>query len=635
MKDMFAQGGSGSAGIKTNKQAIARAYNVKVSEVIYSNDITSTLDGKIVLFDKPTQISWKIPNGIPSGASIVSVANGQLTYSPGNITVNLIELVTGEEAFAAVNTLRQDLLSDTGSSNVNTKLTDISSAVSRSLTTKLRDCISVKDFGAVGDGITDDTAAIQAAIDSGTRSTEQLPSASNTIHHVLFPEGKYAVTSLLVGRRCSLHFEGGSLQPFDVNATQPYLIKFAEGYNKVYGIVIDMKYAMNYDTAIWCRGRYMDFIAPEIWAFKCAWIFGDPAWATDASSGALGDSEIQIIGGWCNWGITHHKAYGLNTIVQMIGHEAYSYKWSLPSGDPRKSAWEALPEITGYNCGALIYLTGSFTGNYSGQQPNFLSQLQITNDPNYKNSYGRYILSGTHCETGVLFACDSHGSNPIQDFNTQMLNAVNCTGYVSGGRGGYFISGLDSGQSISITGCNFYGVNMVDKVIYALNSKVHVSADSFPNLTSGNVFDNIQARYFSGYDNYMPIRVGTSAQALSNTLTAYRPTTMLTSDLDAAFAATYYDSTTGNFTAPQRMRNVKIDVALSPSAALFSDYVDIALYVNGASVQILSSQGTKPRASFFLHKINTGDVIQIRVAHYQSRTLDGTNDNSISISGSV
>jgi hypothetical protein len=49
---------------------------------------------------------------------------------------------------------------------------------------KLEQTVSVKDFGAVGDGVTDDTAAIQAALNSGTQS-------------ILFPEGTYKVTSTL------------------------------------------------------------------------------------------------------------------------------------------------------------------------------------------------------------------------------------------------------------------------------------------------------------------------------------------------------------------------------------------------------------------------------------------------------
>lgn len=529
-------------------------------------------------------------------------------------------------------TLRSQLASDTGS-DLTAYKSKLNKAVKRAIASKFADEVSVKDFGAVGDGVTDDTAAIQAAIDSGTRASEQLPSASSTVHTLVFPEGKYAVSGLLVGRRCNLYFDGGSLQPLDPSATQPYLIKFAEGYNKVYGICIDMKYAINYDTAIWCRGRYMTFTDPEIWAFKCAWTFGDPAWKDNAANGSLGDSEIQIIGGWCNWGITHHRAYGINTIIQIIGHEAYSYKWSLPEGDPRKAAWEALPEITGYNCGALIYLTGSFTGNYSGQQPNFLSQMQITNDPAYKNSYGRYVLTGTHCETGNLFQTDSHGSNDVQDFSTQMLTATNCTGYVSGGRGGYFINGGDAGQGISINACSFYGVNIKDKAIYALNSKVHVSADSFPDLTSANVLEAMQVRYPIGYESYNPVRVGTSSQVLSNTLTAFKPTTMLTSDLDPAYAATFYNSTTGDFSIPQKMRNVEVDVVLSPASATATDNVDIALYVNGSQTQVLSTVGTKPHVTFRVRSLKQGDVVQVRVAHYQNRTLDGTASNSIGIYG--
>lgn len=99
MKDMFAQGGSGSAGIKTNKQAIARACNVKVSEVIYSNDTITTLDGKKVIYDKPNQYIWGLPSGIPSGATIASVTGSSLVYNPGNVMVSLLPAPGSDASF--------------------------------------------------------------------------------------------------------------------------------------------------------------------------------------------------------------------------------------------------------------------------------------------------------------------------------------------------------------------------------------------------------------------------------------------------------------------------------------------------------------------------------------------------------
>ena len=55
-------------------------------------------------------------------------------------------------------------------------------AVARTVQSKLRDVVSAKDFGAVGDGIADDTVALQAAINAGS---------------VCLPTGTYLVTTTL------------------------------------------------------------------------------------------------------------------------------------------------------------------------------------------------------------------------------------------------------------------------------------------------------------------------------------------------------------------------------------------------------------------------------------------------------
>lgn len=59
-------------------------------------------------------------------------------------------------------------------------------AVTRSVESKLQETVSVKDFGAVGDGVTDDTLAIQTAIDSMERGI------------LLFPAGDYRTTDTIV-----------------------------------------------------------------------------------------------------------------------------------------------------------------------------------------------------------------------------------------------------------------------------------------------------------------------------------------------------------------------------------------------------------------------------------------------------
>ncbi|EJS6251368.1 hypothetical protein N1226_000984 [Escherichia coli] len=81
-------------------QEIARAANVKDSEVILSTDSTQFLNDKKIVYSVSEQKAYGLPV-LPTNVFIQSVDNGKLTYSPGNIAVDLVPVPGSAESLTA------------------------------------------------------------------------------------------------------------------------------------------------------------------------------------------------------------------------------------------------------------------------------------------------------------------------------------------------------------------------------------------------------------------------------------------------------------------------------------------------------------------------------------------------------
>lgn len=198
-------GGESTTLIMTDRtvQEVARSANVKDSEVILSTNTTQYLNGMKVVFDVVAQKIYGLP-ALPTNVYINTVSNGQLTYSPGNITVDLLP-VSNEYT----DVLRTELAAETGSELVTYK-SALSGAIARSIHERLSDYVSVKDFGAIGDGIANDGPAINAAFLAAKK--------------VFFPAGTYYHTQVInLQDGLTVDLRGAKIKPADTILTAAWV----------------------------------------------------------------------------------------------------------------------------------------------------------------------------------------------------------------------------------------------------------------------------------------------------------------------------------------------------------------------------------------------------------------------------
>jgi hypothetical protein len=162
-----------SSDYTTGGDLFASTLNVDLdSQTIFSQQVAETAQRSLkAAITDSTALNMDLPAAQTRANKLLGfTAGGEPVAS--NTTVNQLD--------AAV----QSFVSGTGNNAATVVYTPAgTSAVATTVQTKLRETVSVKDFGAVGNGVTDDTVAIQAAVNACANK------------ELFFPPGNYLITS--------------------------------------------------------------------------------------------------------------------------------------------------------------------------------------------------------------------------------------------------------------------------------------------------------------------------------------------------------------------------------------------------------------------------------------------------------
>jgi hypothetical protein len=206
------------------------AANGRYSYSVAATNYTAEVYTDFLLFDPAstgavtaTNVSFA-PTGALTSTNVQAAINEVVTDLAGSTgAANVGFAPTGALAAtnvqAAITEVVSDLAASSGSSTVGF-LQSGTGAVARTLQAKGRDSVNVADFGAVGDGVTNDTAAINAAI------TAVLAAGGGT---VFFSAKNYKVTTLNISSGVYLQGQGAAKR----SAKNMTLLTGTAGYNVI------------------------------------------------------------------------------------------------------------------------------------------------------------------------------------------------------------------------------------------------------------------------------------------------------------------------------------------------------------------------------------------------------------------
>ena len=332
-------------------------------------------------------------------------------------------------------------------------------AVARTTASKLQESVSVLDFGAVGDGVTDDTVAIQNAILASVGIANLTAQTTGGIFTVYIPAGTYKISTVYLPRFVNLVGAGMKNTTFTTTSNAP---AFVLGRSLAETAYLDIR--LNGFTV---RGN---LTGASQYGIKGTWTgasaYGYPLIFRDIYISNMGADAIRITSDnasgqllYTNWSevwCSNNKGYGLYINVPVFNDALFTtchFEFNVLGGvffDFFGSGTSPAEVIKFQNCSFEsngILLGGSYATGAFGFK-SLMYAIQVNFDSCYFEGNGLGSDS-----TAYNIYCVAPWM--LQVVNTMLLSTTNQIGLKQGGRaileGNYIYS---SGSFTSIITCD-------------------------------------------------------------------------------------------------------------------------------------------------------------------------------------
>jgi len=359
-------------------------------------------------------------------------------------------------------------------------VTDSSVATGSKLYDRIAYIFNVKDYGAIGNGTTDDTAAIQSA------ENAVFAAGGGKLH---FPAGTYSVNATGISKLSNVDWVGAE---FGVTSIKAKAVTYANGL--IYGTGIsgfkisDMQFdwtlanntligTINLNTSSDYVIERCNFIGNFAFAISHnggnRFVIRDNTfYRTSAGGGAQCQSiEVSTGSGTCQWGVIENNYMylaGMNFSGQncLINNNKV-YDWQFGGG---------ITTEQNNNCSELTITNNTCIGG-NGEDVNETICLGI------ENWAPRSLIAGNHCEANSGDGISNGGQNCIVAYNHCVNN-----GQMSGnGITSRYSSGTVNGNYSTYIGNECVDTQSTHTQIYGY---ADYNSSVFGNFVVGNTFEN-------------------------------------------------------------------------------------------------------------------------------------------------